>query len=378
MKIVMLSNFMNHHQLPLAQQFISKSDSFIFYQTENVPAERLNLGYEDYSNKFDYVKLVSDFDQVSVINDIFNADIFIVGGTKIDNKYFIDRIKHKKIIYRYSEHVFKSSRKIDFFINIIKKTYYKIKLKTESKSNSYLLCSSFYAANDYRKMGLYKNKYLNWGYFPMRQIDINIKKFNNKATKFTWVGRMIRWKRLDLAIYAINRLKKEGYNVSLDIIGDGILFKDHMELVKNLGLENEVNFLGSKHNKEVFNYLNTSDSLLLTSDHNEGWGAIVNEAISVGCVPIASDLCGSTYSLIENGVNGFIFNGNDIDDLVLKMRDYIKLPSIEKKRMSEQAYISYETKWNPEVAVQRLIEHYERRVIFNDGPISNGINKIKK
>ena len=46
----------------------------------------------------------------------------------------------------------------------------------------------------------------------------------------------------------------------------------------------------------------------LTSDKNEGWGAVLNEAMSSGCCPVSSIEAGATPYLVKDGVNGFSFD----------------------------------------------------------------------
>ena len=50
----------------------------------------------------------------------------------------------------------------------------------------------------------------------------------------------------------------------------------------------------------------------MTSNQEEGWGVVVNEAMNSGCVVIGSNLAGSVPYLIENGKNGLIYNCGDL------------------------------------------------------------------
>ena len=46
----------------------------------------------------------------------------------------------------------------------------------------------------------------------------------------------------------------------------------------------------------------------------EGWGAVLNEAMNSGCACIASHAIGSAGFLIEHGENGFVYRDGDMDD----------------------------------------------------------------
>ena len=47
MKIVYCSNFMNHHQLPLANAFQKQGNEYTFIADTSVPRERITLGYQN-------------------------------------------------------------------------------------------------------------------------------------------------------------------------------------------------------------------------------------------------------------------------------------------------------------------------------------------
>ena len=45
------------------------------------------------------------------------------------------------------------------------------------------------------------------------------------------------------------------------------------------------------------------------------WGLVVNEAMACGLPVIATNMCGAGLELISNGVNGFIVQANDENEL---------------------------------------------------------------
>ncbi|VEU79987.1 glycosyltransferase family 4 protein [Haploplasma axanthum] len=370
MKIVFISNFMNHHQLPLCLELKKNSSSFTFFQTDEfVPNERIKMGYDDYLTKYDFVKVIKKSEYSLIIKEIDEADILIVGGTNIDKKLLKERIKNKKIIYRYSERVFKHSNIKTPIKNILKKIYYKFKLTRESNSNSFLLCSSAYTALDYNKMGLYKKKYLKWGYFPYVDDSGITKSFDNQI-KFLWVGRFISWKRPLMAIKAIENLVKNGFNVSLCLIGNGDLVEECKEYTIKNNLQNFISFVGNIHHSEVLEYYKEANAFLFTSDFNEGWGAVLNEAMGMGCIPIASHAAGSTRFLIDNGKNGYIFNSDSKEDLNNKLFQFLEKENKDKLIMSKEARNTILKNWNYREAANRLLDFSAEKNIYENGPIS--------
>ena len=61
MKVVFISNFINHHQLPFSKEMIKLiGDGYRFIATEPIAQERLDLGYEDMNRKYSFVVCTYD------------------------------------------------------------------------------------------------------------------------------------------------------------------------------------------------------------------------------------------------------------------------------------------------------------------------------
>ena len=65
MKVVFISNFINHHQLPFSKEMIKLiGDGYRFIATEPIAQERLDLGYEDMNRKYSFVVCTYDGEEV--------------------------------------------------------------------------------------------------------------------------------------------------------------------------------------------------------------------------------------------------------------------------------------------------------------------------
>lgn len=104
-----------------------------------------------------------------------------------------------------------------------------------------------------------------------------------------WVGRIVSVKRLDRAIQAILILKSEGINVNLAVVGTGELEEASRQLVKSLGLETQIKFLGFRSDTRAL--IGAADILLLTSQ-SEGLPTVMAEAMTQGTKLVMSDLAG--------------------------------------------------------------------------------------
>ena len=99
-------------------------------------------------------------------------------------------------------------------------------------------------------------------------------------------------------IKALAECVARGANLTLDMIGDGVLLEDMKVLAKQLGVAGRVNFLGRlPGGKAVLDAMGKFD-LFLNAAASEGLPRVVIEAMSQGCPCIASDV-GGTAELLE-------------------------------------------------------------------------------
>lgn len=367
---------MNHHQLPLCQALRKLlKDDFIFIASEPIPKERLELGYEDL-NDLDFVIKSYENKQEKKANLLCKkADILIIGSA---SERYIAHRKKSQITIRYSERPYKNYKKAKAFISEIIHHYRFI------NKNIYILCASAYTAIDHAQFGMYKNKMYKWGYFP-QTIKYDAKKIhlNRDKKKILWVGRLIDWKHPELAIEIANRLKKKKYDFSMDIIGTGDMESEIKSMIDKYQLSDFIKMHGAIPSREVRHYMETAGVFLFTSDFNEGWGAVLNEAMNSGCAVVASHAIGSVPFLIENKKNGLIYRDGDKDSLYENVRYLLDNPS-EQERLGLNAYDTIYNVWNADIAAKRLIDLEEQLLngkkypkSYEEGPCSKA-NIIKK
>ena len=83
MKIVMYSNFINHHQLPLAEAFSSISGvEYIFVATTPFDIHRAAMGYKDENAQYDFILRPYEDEKQNLLSHQLakEADIVIVGS----------------------------------------------------------------------------------------------------------------------------------------------------------------------------------------------------------------------------------------------------------------------------------------------------------
>ena len=136
------------------------------------------------------------------------------------------------------------------------------------------------------------------------------------------VGRLVRWKRVDLIIKAVSILSKEFDDIELIVIGDGPELK---KLTNELHLESRINFIGSVYDNIILSkYFRCSAVYVLG-----GMGGLsINEAMAFAKPVICSVCDGTEKSLVRDGFNGYYFENGSLESLVEKIK---LLLSDEKK-----------------------------------------------
>lgn len=373
MTVTFFSNFMNHHQLPFCKVMYELiGEGFKFISCKPISKERLNMGYTNLND--DYSFIIRLYDGEAAIKEVekltCNSDVVIFGASPI--KYRKMRYETNKLTFFYTERLFKKGLYRRFLpivrkhINTLFRDYY--------NENMYILCASAYAACDFDYIGIRGNAF-NWGYFPeiiYNDIDELMKKKESDVVTILWVARFIKLKHPEAALDVARRLNKDKIKFRMQFIGDGPEMPNSKLLCHKYGVEDKVEFLGTMSPEEVRKYMIHANIFLFTSDYEEGWGAVVNEALNSGCAIVASHAVGSVPMMIKDGINGCIYKNGDINELYEKTKELI-INSSKRNMLSKNAVNSTEEYWNPQTAAQRFLNLSQsilekRKVEYDYGP----------
>ena len=347
--VVFLSNFFNHHQQPFSETVYNRIGvGYQFIETEKMTEERRNMGWE-IENLPEYVITVEQYNyKKEMYQDLIDeADVVIIGSAP--NELVEHRIRSKKIVFHYLERPFKSKEE-KWKIPIRMFTWRRIYPQNRKHC---LLCASAYTSRDFAMFGLFRDRCYKWGYFTELRKYEDIEKVIDakKRNSILWVARFIDWKHPEVAIQVAKRLKTAGYQFELNIIGDGILKKSIEEQVRSENVEDCVHILGSMKPVQVRSYMEMSEVFLFTSDRNEGWGAVLNEAMNSACAIVASHAIGGVPFLIRNHENGLIYKDGEVNDIYLKTKWL--LDNTHKRKCWQRMHISL---YNSN-GIQRMLQH---------------------
>ncbi len=365
MKIVIYTNSISPHQLPLASELVDALGAEnVLYAYENAESKgRQSLGWKQEPES--WCRKASE-----CIDIIENCEMLLVGGLR-PTTLLETRAKYNRRTLYMSERWFKPP------LGMLRLLYPKyfimawrvVKLLTKSSTFIYLpigihsakdmarLCGllhgdlrclfntpklnfesepggKIWLENDKDNKKYCLNKMKMWGYFvkPSRydlsQTQQN-KIENRKEIKILWVGRMLNLKRVDTIIRAVienanlklvdDTLPK----ISLNIYGSGPE-EAHLKRM-SYGYEKLIKFYPPVPIDDVRKLMHEHDIYVFSSNGYEGWGAVVSEALEEGMKVIGTYEAGSCATILpkEN-----LFHVGDWQFLLKILHNHVKATKI--------------------------------------------------
>lgn len=368
MKIVFVSNYINHHQIPFCNAMYQRlNGEFYFLQTEPMEEERVRMGWKQ-ETELPYLKL--QYEEPELCRQLLlDCDVVLFGGCEQES-LIQERLEQKKPVVRMSERLYKSGQWKAISPRGLRRKY--LDHTRYRKEQVYLLCCGGYVASDFHMVRAYPGKMYRWGYFPaVKEYDID-KLLESKAgnrgeiPRILWAGRFIWWKNPQVPILVADYLRKKGIAFQLEMIGGGELEKTIRELIVKTGLEDCVTLSGYLKPEEVRSRMEQADVYLLTSNREEGWGAVVNEAMNSGCAVAANHMAGAVPYLIQHGENGFIYEDEKTQQLC-EMVERLLEDNRLRRGMARKAYETITREWNAEHAADCLLELLEELGLVPEG-----------
>ena len=431
MKVAFVSNYINHHQIPLCDALFGRPEvDFVFLETEPMEEERRAMGWGSAAGAPPYVKRLYE-DGTLGEKLMRESDIVLFGWTKREDLARL-RLSLGKPIIRLSERLYREGQ-----WKWISPRGLADKYRSHTKyrnAQAWLLCCGAYVASDFSLIRAYPGKMYRWGYFPRTIREKGRPAESDPAgaaggsaepvpgaasgdrapLRILYAGRLMPLKHPEYALMLAGALRERGIPFTLTIIGGGGM-REYLEDTarkkgfsvsagdmilpdspddagimnspdssvipsdadgkpeavdrsgqirtektpgKSPGGKPQIRFTGAVSPDSVRLAMAEADLFLFPSNHLEGWGAVVNEAMNAGCCVLAGSGAGAVPYLVVQGVNGLIFRDEDGADFVAKGLWAAEHPD-RIRAMGEAARRTILTEWNAETAAARLHEFME-------------------
>ena len=380
MKLTFVSNYINHHQIPLSNElYRALGADYTFVQTEPMSEERKTMGWGITGGTIPYLRCYYE-EPEACRQLILTSDIVIFGGVE-DERYIAERLASGKPVIRYSERVYREGQwKAVSPRGLVRK--YKDHTRYRNKE-VYLLCSGAYVASDFHIVRAYPGKMLKWGYFTeTKQYDMDAlfdakgsvpdsaegnvtgdvinsaKGSAPRVPEILFAGRFLPLKHPEYAVELAVHLREQGLPFHLTMVGGGELEEELHRMVSDRRLDRCVTFTGYRKPQEVRAFMGKADLFLMTSNYLEGWGAVINEAMNSGCAVIADAKIGAVPFLLRHKQSGMVYRDGDLAEFLTYGEQLVRDREL-CRRLGQNAYDTIVRLWNPANAAKALLDFAE-------------------
>lgn len=145
-------------------------------------------------------------------------------------------------------------------------------------------------------------------------------------TNFILITRVSPEKRTDRLIYAASRLKKEGYNFHVYIIGDGMNSETMKTTISQIGLSDQITLIGRTNNP--FPYVLQCKWTLCVSER-ESFSLTLLESMALK-TPVITTNCGGPRDIVNGGDYGMLVE-NSTEGVYQGMKAVLDDPTLSVK-----------------------------------------------
>jgi len=154
--------------------------------------------------------------------------------------------------------------------------------------------------------------------------DVNdTKPRRNGAIVFGFTGVVSKFKGVDLLVDAFKRVKAE--NIQLKIYGNSVWEAGYDDKIRSDAAgDQRIEFMGNYNHDDLHQIMRGIDIMVVPSSTLESYGLVVVESLAHKVPVIASNIVGSAFEYIQDGVNGFIFDLNHperLSEIIQKLAD---------------------------------------------------------
>ncbi|MBI6001571.1 glycosyltransferase family 4 protein [Clostridium perfringens] len=326
MKVLYFTNIPSPYRVDFFSELALKCDLSVIYERNSASNRNKNWktnGNGMYKEKcIDSLKLAKDKSlSFSIINEVKKQkyDVIVIGGYATPTSMIlISYLSMKKIPFILNADGGFPNKKEAELVKKIKKYFI-------SKASMYL--STGKITDEYLiEYGAKKNIIRNYNFTSLKENDIgeNLeckklrKELNLEGKKIILsVGRICFNKGFDTLIKASKYLVD---NTIILIVGG----KASVEL-ENLIKEEEITnvfFIDFKSKDKLKEYFSIADIFVLPT-RQDVWGLVINEAMANGLPVITTNKCIAGLELIENNINGFLFDVDNYKELANRINELL-------------------------------------------------------
>jgi glycosyltransferase involved in cell wall biosynthesis len=171
--------------------------------------------------------------------------------------------------------------------------------------------------------------------------------------RIVWAGRIVADKGLPDLLDAIRTLRTDGFEVTLDVVGDGPDRPALVDAARQLQVDDAIRWTGFVGNRELYlGRLRAADAFVLPS-RAEGVPKVLIEAMAAG-LPIVATTVGAIPRLLDSGRLGHLVPAGDPNGLAASIRRLHADP-VERMRL-RVAGLDFAAAHTIEAQAERLVD----------------------
>lgn len=276
--------------------------------------------------------------------------------------FFIDAFSYICLLYARSKKIPIFVRSEGSDLNVKKNFIFQFMKKKVCKFADQIICTSRPHIDIVNKFNPKNPPVLigNGSRFERQKLDLDLEKGKN-SFKLIFVGALIKVKNVSTLIKAIKILIDNEKNckgkISVDIIGDGSLKKDLMNLVEKYQLNEKIHFLGNLNKNQLLEEYQNADIFILPSI-SESAPLVLIEAITFGIPLICSEIPNLTY-FYKPDVNALYFPHDKPEELSKKIIELINDEDLRIRLRKNNWEFADSFSWDNIVEkIDKIISHY--------------------
>lgn len=177
---------------------------------------------------------------------------------------------------------------------------------------------------------------------------------NESIITFLFIGRVMKDKGIDEFLSMVKRIRSKYENVDFHILGD---CEENYQAVL-IQYQNDGLLKWHGNVSDIRPYIKSAHCTILPSYH-EGMANVLLETCAAGRPIIASNINGCKEA-IDDGVNGFLCEARNAENLIEKVEAFLVLPYKEKIQMGKAARKKVEKEFDRQIVVSKYLKEIEQ------------------
>lgn len=185
-----------------------------------------------------------------------------------------------------------------------------------------------------------------------------IEKYSRNKT-LVYTGGFDVHRGLDFVIRATKIVKEEIPEFKLVLVGGGIIENDLKQLVKELGIESQVDFAGYRPHKELSSYIKMADACIiphLKTEHTDNTIPHKLFQYMIYAKPVVTSNCAPLERIVNEIKSGYVYQNDDPSSCAKAILSILKNDSSKKGELGKAAV---ENKYNWTETSKNLISLYQ-------------------